>query len=153
MLNISFSFTAYEIINSEGGIVGKRNSSSSLNFKKLLNSCDIGLSTVIMKKDLIDDECKFPNLKTKEDYVLWLKIAKTKCDLYGINIFLTKWRQLGNSLSSSSLQKLLDSYRVYNKFMKFNFFNFLNASFNFNLSCLYLEKLMLENSCSIILVL
>ena len=44
----------------------------------LIKSCDIGLSTVIIKKETIDYQTTFPNLKTKEDFVLWLKILKKK---------------------------------------------------------------------------
>ena len=43
----------------------------------LLKSCDIGLSTVMINKNLLKKN-KFPNIKTKEDYVLWLKILKKK---------------------------------------------------------------------------
>ena len=45
-------------------------------FKNLLIDCNIGLSTVILEKRLINDSCQFPNLKTKEDFVLWLKILQ-----------------------------------------------------------------------------
>jgi hypothetical protein len=45
-----------------------------LTYNKLLKSCDIGLSTVIMRSTLFNTY-KFPSIKTKEDYVLWLKLA------------------------------------------------------------------------------
>ena len=61
------------------------------------------------------------NLKTKEDYVLWLNIAKNNYTFYGIDKFLVNWRKLDNSLSSSISQKILDGYRVYHNFMKYNF--------------------------------
>ena len=74
----------------------------------------------MLQKNLIDENCQFPNLKTKEDFVLWLKISK-KTDLYGIDIPLVKWRKLDNSLSSNSFQKLVDGFKVYNKYMQFGF--------------------------------
>ena len=46
-------------------------------YTDLLKSCDIGLSTVIVKKNILPKN-PFPILKTKEDYVLWLKLAKKK---------------------------------------------------------------------------
>ena len=40
-------------------------------------SCDIGLSTVILEKKIINDlNVLFPNIKTKEDYVVWLNLSK-----------------------------------------------------------------------------
>ena len=90
------------------------------NYKQLLLSCDIGLSTVMMKKNLITKNCKFPNLKTKEDFTLWLLILKKKITIGSLNKCLTNWRKLNNSLSSSILQKLRDGFILYNVFMKYS---------------------------------
>ena len=116
---ISFSFTSYNIINSKDEIIKYKKAENKIKFNNLLLNCNIGLSTVILKKNLIDNYCKFPNLKTKEDFVLWLKISQ-KTDLYGLDIPLTNWRKLKDSLSASTFQKLIDGFRVYNSFMKFN---------------------------------
>lgn len=133
--NLSFSYTSYEIINYAGHIIKKKCVPAIITYKKLLINCDIGLSTVVMKKNLITKNCKFVNLKTKEDYVLWLKLAKKNSYLLGLNEFLTKWRKLDNSLSSDVAQKLLDGFRVYNKYLKFSFYKSLLylflLSFNF----------------------
>tara|TARA_B100000795_G_C22657902_1_gene382902 strand:- start:13 stop:753 length:741 start_codon:yes stop_codon:yes gene_type:complete len=117
---ISFSFTSYEVINSKSEVIKYKKAQKKITFKKLLKDCSIGLSTVMLQKNLIDENCQFPNLKTKEDFVLWLKISK-KTDLYGIDIPLVKWRKLDNSLSSNSFQKLVDGFKVYNKYMQFGF--------------------------------
>ena len=45
--------------------------------KNLLRSCDIGLSTVVVERAVIS-KFKFPDMRTKEDFVIWLKIAKKK---------------------------------------------------------------------------
>ena len=89
-------------------------------FQDLIKSCDIGLSTVVIKKNILSNKFLFPNLKTKEDYVLWLNIAKNNYTFYGIDKFLVNWRKLDNSLSSSISQKILDGYRVYHRFNKKN---------------------------------
>ena len=91
------------------------------NFESLLKSCDIALSTVLIDRKILDEDIKFPNLKTKEDFVLWLKFLKKNYKIFSINTDLTSWRKLNNSLSSSTLQKLIDGFNVYHKFMKFNF--------------------------------
>ena len=51
----------------------------------------------------------------------FIKFLKKNYKIFGINTDLTSWRKLNNSLSSSTLQKLIDGFNVYNKFMKFNF--------------------------------
>ncbi|MDA9604799.1 glycosyltransferase [Candidatus Pelagibacter sp.] len=137
---VSFSFTSYNIIDFEDKIIKCKRASKKIKFRDLLLDCNIGLSTVMLKKSLINNDCQFPNLKTKEDYVLWLKVSK-KTDLYGIDIPLVKWRKLNNSLSSNTFQKLIDGFRVYNKYMKFGLIkslyfliilsiNFFRKSFN-----------------------
>ena len=108
-----------------------------MNLEDLLKSCDIGLSTVMIKKSHLISN-KFPNLKTKEDFVLWLKLLSKNVKIYGINKNLVLWRKTENSLSSSSTQKLLDGFKVYNYYMKFNFIKSLH--YLFLLSFNYLKK-------------
>ena len=121
--NIDFSFTAYEVINENKDKIGFRTAKDILCFNDLVKSCDIGLSTVVFKKKLFNNPYyRFANLKTKEDYVLWLKLAKDGILLNGLNQNLACWRKNKQSLSSSISQKIFDGYRVYNSYLKFNTF-------------------------------
>ena len=135
--NHDFTFTGYEIIDKKDKIIGKRNVPNKISFNKLLVDNKIGLSTVVLKKKLIKGNYKFPNIKTKEDFVLWLKLSK-KIDLIGLNLHLTKWRKLDDSLSSNTLQKVVDGYKVYNKFLKLN--KFSSFFYLFLLSMSYFKK-------------
>ena len=110
--NLEFTHTKYKIINLNDKILGSINVKKNLSYKELINSCDIGLSTVVLKKKLLKN-LKFNNFKTKEDYSLWLKIAKRKVKIVGINKSLSSWRITPNSLSSSIFQKILDAFKVY----------------------------------------
>ena len=131
--NIEISHTSYEIIDDDLIIRGTRQA-KQMNYKKLIKSCDIGLSTVIIKKSLIKN-LRFPNLKTKEDYVLWLELAKNGKIIYALNTKLTQWRKSNNSLSSSVVRKLTDGYYVYRYYLKFNviksLYSLLVLSINF----------------------
>ena len=131
---INASHTSYTIINSKNKIIGSRNA-KDMSYKLLLKSCDIGLSTVVLKKEIITSKIKFANIKTKEDYVLWLKITFNNNKIFALKDNLTKWRKLEDSLSSSRLQKIYDGYLVYRKYMNFNLlksFGFLMLlSFNY----------------------
>jgi teichuronic acid biosynthesis glycosyltransferase TuaG len=112
--NLNFSFTTFEIIDENDKPIKIRKARNFINFKQLRNSCDIGLSTVIIKKKFFDkDKYQFPNLKTKEDYVLWMKLAKDRVIMKGLDRNLSSWRKNKNSLSSSTIQKLKDGYKVY----------------------------------------
>ena len=62
---------------------------------------------------------KFPNLKTKEDYALWLKLSKSN-KFYPIKKNLTFHRVRKNSLSSLQFNKLCNAYFIYNHLLKFD---------------------------------
>ena len=114
--------TSYFIVDESQRIIGKRIARNFFRLNDLLKSCDIGTSTVILKKDLINDNLKFASLKTKEDYVLWLKLLEKNAKIYGLDEILTFWTKSRSSLSSSTFQKLIDGFRVYYKYMNFNYF-------------------------------
>tara|TARA_Y100000590_G_C15742993_1_gene1020958 strand:- start:1493 stop:2245 length:753 start_codon:yes stop_codon:yes gene_type:complete len=139
--NYKISHTSYEIINDKNEVIGKRKAKDFNNIKDILTSCDIGLSSVILEKNLITDQTQFSNLKTKEDFVLWLKILKSKVIIGGLDENLLIWRKTEKSLSSSTIQKLFDGFRVYKIYMGFSFvssvyyllclsLNFLKKKFN-----------------------
>jgi len=118
--NLSITHTSYEILDKNNNHANIR-LAKNLDYKKLLKSCDVGLSTVMIKKDLFSKKNKFSNLKTKEDYVLWLLLTKSGYIFHPIKEILTSWRITQNSLSSPALRKLIDGFNVYYKYMKFSF--------------------------------
>ena len=104
--NYDISHSSYEIINKKDEVIGKRNARNFLTYNSLLKSCDIGLSTVLIKKKILNNDLKFPTIQTKEDFVLWLKILKNDYKIMALKESLVHWRKLENSLSSSFFQKL-----------------------------------------------
>jgi teichuronic acid biosynthesis glycosyltransferase TuaG len=119
--DFDFSFTSYEIINENDRNIGIRKAEKYLSFDKLKKSCDIGLSTVMVKTKIFNNEnFRFAKLKTKEDYVLWLKLAKFGIQLNGLDVILVSWRKSKVSLSSSAYQKLKDGFKVYNFYLGYN---------------------------------
>jgi len=133
-----FSHTSYSIIDEFGKEKSDRVAYNYENFNELLKSCNIGLSTVVINKKLLNKKFTFPDLKTKEDFVLWLKLVKSGIKIKSIKKKLVKWRKVDNSLSSSIVQKLFDGFTVYNTYMKFNYFK--SFYYLFLLSINYLKK-------------
>ena len=136
--NFFITHTNYKIVNKQNNILQSRVARDFNNINDLLKSCDIGLSSVIVKKEILTGNCLFATLKTKEDFVLWLNILKKNIKIVSLKKNLMYWRKLENSLSSSTVQKLFDGFRVYNKYMKFNWIKSLY--FLFYLSLNYLRK-------------
>ncbi len=135
--NLKFTHTSYKILNGQK-IVSIRRAKNFFDYRELLKSCDIGLSTVIIKRDVFSKQIKFPNLKTKEDFVFWLRLLKKKINLIAIDKNLTTWRKSKNSLSSSVFQKLIDGFMVYYKYMNFGLIKSLY--YLFLLSVNFLKK-------------
>ena len=120
-LNFTFSFTGYDIIDENNNFIKSRKAPGYVDFQKLRSSCDIGLSTVMIRKDVFENvKYRFANLRTKEDYVLWLKLAEDKITMKSIQENLTSWRKSKNSLSSSVIQKIVDGYKVYRIYLKYS---------------------------------
>ena len=100
-------------------IIYKVKIKKSFDYNQLLNECPISCSSVLLKKNILNKN-KFKDLKTKEDYELWLRIVKKKYKLGGINKFLTGYRVRDNSLSSNHLNKLVNAFKIYNKYNNFS---------------------------------
>ena len=119
---IPISHTSYFEINEQGNKIGVRKAKKILNYQDILNSCDIGLSTVMLNlKFLKKNNFKFPNIKTKEDYVLWLKILKKISYIRGLKICLTNYRKRKNSLSSSTVVSIINGFKVYRHYLKMSY--------------------------------
>ncbi len=115
------SHTSYFIVDEKKKIIGQRKARDLLSINEILKSCDIGLSTVIIeKKVIVKTNTKFPQLVTKEDFVFWLTLMKKNHKFYGFDSNLTNWTDTKNSLSSSTIQKMFDGFKVYNYYMNFN---------------------------------
>ena len=141
--NISFSHSTYKIIDKNNKVRGIRIAENYDNFLELSKSCNIGLSSVIFEKKILKNKLKFPKIKTKEDFVLWLRILKDGTKIYAFKRNLVQWRKSENSLSSSSLQKIKDGYKVYNYYLNYNFIK--SSFYLFILTLNYFKKSILNS--------
>ena len=128
-----FSFTSYNVINQTGKIINQRKVDRDADYKSLSKSNYIGLSTVMFHKKLLK-KIKFPNLKTQEDFAVWLQLLRNGEKLYHCNKVLTYWRKSKNSLSSNIFDKVKDAFKVYyfyeNKNLLLSIYSVIVLSFN-----------------------
>ena len=111
------SHTNYRIINSSDEAIGLMKVKKLLDYNNLIYSCDIGLSTVMIDAKL-RSKIVFPNITTKEDFILWLKLSK-KYKFFGLQQDLVSWRR--NRASSLYIsQKIRDAFTLYSKYEKFS---------------------------------
>ena len=134
--NLKFIHGSYFIIDQEDRILGKF-LPTQLDYEKLMKSCDIGLSTVMLCSKLAKENL-FPKITTKEDYVCWLKIVKKISYLNSDSVAVTFYRRKSNSLSSNFLTKLLNAFKVYYLFEKVGIF--FSLIYTLRLSIYYILK-------------
>jgi len=113
----NFIFCGYKKIFKKKTIKVKTNF-KYLRYKNLLRSCEIGLSTVMIKRKIINSNL-FTNLKTQEDFAAWLKITK-KHNAFFLDETLVNWYYTENSLSSNLIQKICDAFKVFYLYQKFS---------------------------------
>jgi teichuronic acid biosynthesis glycosyltransferase TuaG len=128
-----FTFTSYNIISENDKHIGKKKVIKDAEYMDMLKSNYIGLSTVVVNLKKIKN-LKFPNLKTQEDFALWLLLLRKGYKLNYLNQFLTSWRKTNNSLSSNIFQKISDAFKLYymheNKNFVISIYSVLILSFN-----------------------
>ena len=126
------TFTFYNILEKKKIIKAKK-IFFKVDYNSLKKSNYIGLSTVIIKRKILS-KIIFPNLKTQEDYALWLKLLRKGIRIGYLNKILASWRKTENSLSSNVFQKLIDAFKMYYIYEKKNFifsiFSVLVLSYN-----------------------
>ena len=109
---LSISHTSYNIINKYGKKISSFDIKDQIKYRDLLKSGDIGLSTIMCTKKILKRQ-KFANIKTKEDYYLWLNLLREIRVIKGMKQRLSSWRKLENSLSSPVLRRIIDAYLMY----------------------------------------
>jgi len=117
---LDFTHTSYSVINQRGRFLYSLKAKKELNYDNLILSCDVALSTVVMKRDIFK-HYKFTKITTKEDYLLWLQLSKDSVNIIGIDKIFTYWRKVNNSLSSSTSQKIKDAFKIYRIYEKKSF--------------------------------
>ena len=133
--NLNFIHSSYVLVDENESFRGKA-LATKLNYEKLINSCDIGLSTVLVKSNLMKKHL-FKNISTKEDYVCWLSIVKEIKQIYGDEKVLTIYRIKKKSLSNNNFLKFINAFKVYYVFEKKNLYLSLIRTIFLSISWIY----------------
>lgn len=113
--DVAFSFTSYHIVNEYGGHTGKSvKAPSSVSYEDILKHCMIGCLTVMLDIEKLG-KVQMRNIRTRQDYVLWLDILKKEKKAYGIDKELSIYRRVEGSISSNKLKAAKQNWHVYRK--------------------------------------
>ena len=113
--NLAFTFTAYNRvqIDSDGHIEIKEVSvPTTQNYKQLLKENKIGCLTVMINQE-ITGTLQMVDMRSRQDYALWLELTRKGFQPIGIQEVLANYRVRGNSLSSNKIKMAKQNWRVF----------------------------------------
>ncbi|MBV1838979.1 glycosyltransferase family 2 protein [Photobacterium ganghwense] len=114
--SLDFSFTAYSLVDSQNIELGQTVDSKQkqpLCYEDMLRKkATLGCSTVMIRRNAFS-EISMPNIRTGQDYALWLKLLKTGAKAYPLNKSLTRYRILPNSISRNKFKKAKRQWEIY----------------------------------------
>lgn len=117
--NIAFSFTQYVHISEsgeEGNIVRVPN---EVSYHDLLKHNMIGCLTVMIDTHKTG-KIQMVNLRTRQDYVLWLYLCKKGFIAHGLQETLAKYRNVTGSISSNKWKVAIQNWKVYREVENLN---------------------------------
>lgn len=126
--NISFSFTAYELVDKNGRSLKTSvdtHLTSSVSYEDMLKKkATLGCSTVMLKRSGFKN-IRMPLLRTGQDYATWLSLLKTGQKAVPLTKTLTKYRILPDSISRNKFKKAKRQWQIYREVEMLAFFKSL----------------------------
>jgi teichuronic acid biosynthesis glycosyltransferase TuaG len=112
--SINISYTNYFITQESKHEIKKFIPRTKVNYKMLLQSCDIGCSTLIYNRDKLGNEY-MEDILRGQDYTLWLKLLKKEEYAYSYPEYLTTYRIINGSLSRNKYRKAKGQWFIYRR--------------------------------------
>ncbi len=110
-----FAFTGYEFADEAGVGLGKIvRVPEKITYKEALKNTTIFTSTVMLDRELIEDQYIYMPLVPSEDTATWWQLLKRYDVAYGLDKNLVKYRRSENTLSSNkwvAIQRIWNLYR------------------------------------------
>ena len=111
--DLELSYTAYDVMDGRGRVIGQRTPPESLSYKDLLCSNQIGCLTAMYSTVKLG-KVYMPNIKMRQDLGLWLSILRNGIVAKGIvDKSLGRYRMGHTSLSSKKRKVIKYQWSVY----------------------------------------
>jgi glycosyltransferase involved in cell wall biosynthesis len=137
--NIIFSYASYHVMDENGRTIGRTvEAPDNISYSLLLKGCNVGCLTAMYNVRVLGKQYfSLVSRRGKEDYELWLKIAKActgKQKMVGIKEPLAFYRKRSGGVSWNKKGASIEQWLVYRKVEKLNLFasvyNFILYTFN-----------------------
>jgi len=109
--DVKFSYSAYQVVNTQLKKIGEVGVPSRLSYKEMLKTNFMGCLTVIYDVAYFG-KVEMPLIRRRQDYGLWLKLLKRVTYAYGVNQCYAKYRVHDGSLSSNKLTTSTFTWKI-----------------------------------------
>lgn len=114
----AFSFTSYNIITQDGEFTGKViKAPKKVDYEFLLKNTIIGCLTVMLDIEQLG-KVEMPNIRSRQDWAMWLSVLKRGFIAYGLDEPLAQYRKVQGSISSNKIKAAKMNWFVYRKIEK-----------------------------------
>jgi teichuronic acid biosynthesis glycosyltransferase TuaG len=114
--SVSFSFTAYEIVDTDGRARGRVVDGAfdgAVSYEDMLcKKATMGCSTVMLSREAVGPD-RMPNLRTGQDYAFWLTLLKKVGTARCLPVVLTSYRIHPGSISRNKFSKAKRQWQIY----------------------------------------
>lgn len=119
--DVHFSFTAYDLMNEEGGASQHTmRAKGDVTYKDMLNKCHIGCLTAMYDSQSLG-KVFMPLIKKRQDYGLWLRILRKTPKAYLLDESLSLYRMGGqNSLSKNKMALVRYNWLLFREHEEFS---------------------------------
>ncbi|MFC3039727.1 glycosyltransferase family 2 protein [Virgibacillus xinjiangensis] len=110
---VAFSFTQYRRMQEDGTMTNAvTEAPATVDYDALMKRCVIGCLTVMLDTEKTGS-VEMVNIRTRQDYALWLDLTRRGHLAYGMQEVLAKYRVVGNSISSNKWKAAKQNWHVF----------------------------------------
>ncbi|KZZ85061.1 glycosyltransferase family 2 protein [Bacillus sp. SJS] len=114
----AFTFTKYQLMNEDGEKLNQIvEIPDAIGYHGLLKNTIIGCLTAVVDLEKTGP-IQMPNIRTRQDFALWLSILKKGITAYGIQETLAYYRLVPGSISSNKVKAAKQTWKVYREVEK-----------------------------------
>lgn len=135
--NQPFTYSSYKVIDESGIFKEVITCPKKVTFQKMLRNNYVGCLTAIYDSEKLG-KMYMPEIRTRQDWVLWLNILKTIKTAKGITEPLAIYTDRSNSISSNKIKLLVSNWKVYKNELGYN--SIMSTILTFNFLIFYAAK-------------
>lgn len=120
--SFAFTCTGFEIMDADGNRLGLAPiPHGELGYNDILSNCTIGCSTVMLDRHRLA-AIQFPDMRSRQDFALWLNLLRDGTKAIGIPEILTQYRLSPSGVSRNKWRAARQMWKVYREHERFGFF-------------------------------